>query len=98
MDEAIPKASFLFDLDGNACRQCLSARCWHGAKRLDVEGINVAVWRIHRKIRHERRFVTTCFCAKRAFTSIRAPAAAPQPACRGVQSAIGFDSPASPAP
>jgi HAD superfamily hydrolase (TIGR01509 family) len=49
MDEAIPKASFLFDLDGTLVDSVYQhVLAWREA--LDVEGINVAVWRIHRKI------------------------------------------------
>jgi beta-phosphoglucomutase-like phosphatase (HAD superfamily) len=49
MDGAIPKTSFLFDLDGTLVDSVYQhVRAWRKAP--DVEGINVSVWRIHRKI------------------------------------------------
>jgi HAD superfamily hydrolase (TIGR01549 family) len=49
MDGAIPKVSFLFDLDGTLVDSVYQhVLAWREA--LDVEGINVSVWRIHRKI------------------------------------------------
>jgi hypothetical protein len=49
MDGAVPAASFLFDLDGTLVDSVYQhVLAWREA--LDVEGIEVSVWRIHRKI------------------------------------------------
>src|SRR5258705_4916382 len=49
MDGAVPTASFLFDLDGTLVDSVYQhVLAWREA--LDVEGIEVSVWRIHRKI------------------------------------------------
>jgi HAD superfamily hydrolase (TIGR01549 family) len=49
MDGAIPKASFLFDLDGTLVDSVYQhVLAWREA--LEAEGIDVSVWRIHRKI------------------------------------------------
>jgi HAD superfamily hydrolase (TIGR01549 family) len=49
MDEAIPKASFPFDLDGTLIDSVYQhVLAWREA--LAAEGIDISVWRIHRKI------------------------------------------------
>jgi HAD superfamily hydrolase (TIGR01549 family) len=49
MDGAVPAASFLFDLDGTLVDSVYQhVLAWREA--LDVEGIEVSVWRIHRRI------------------------------------------------
>jgi HAD superfamily hydrolase (TIGR01549 family) len=49
MDEAIGKSSFLFDLDGTLVDSVYQhVLAWREA--LEAEGIDVSVWRIHRKI------------------------------------------------
>jgi HAD superfamily hydrolase (TIGR01549 family) len=49
MDEALGKSSFLFDLDGTLVDSVYQhVLAWREA--LEAEGIDVSVWRIHRKI------------------------------------------------
>src|ERR1700732_5119074 len=48
-DAAVPKASFLFDLDGTLVDSVYQhVLAWREA--LDAEGIDLSVWRVHRKI------------------------------------------------
>jgi HAD superfamily hydrolase (TIGR01549 family) len=48
-DAAVPKASFLFDLDGTLVDSVYQhVLAWREA--LDADGIDLSVWRIHRKI------------------------------------------------
>ena len=48
-DGAIPKTSFLFDLDGTLVDSVYQhVLAWREA--LDADGIDLSVWRIHRKI------------------------------------------------
>jgi len=47
---------FLFDLDGTLV-DSLYQHVLAWKKALDAEQIDLAVWRIHRKIRHERRSI-----------------------------------------
>ncbi len=49
VDGALPKASFVFDLDGTLVDSVYQhVLAWRTA--LESEGINLSVWRIHRKI------------------------------------------------
>src|SRR5262245_1738209 len=49
MNDAVPKPAFLFDLDGTLVDSVYQhVLAWREA--LDAEGIEVSVWRIHRKI------------------------------------------------
>jgi hypothetical protein len=49
VDGALPKASFVFDLDGTLVDSVYQhVLAWRTA--LENEGINLSVWRIHRKI------------------------------------------------
>jgi beta-phosphoglucomutase-like phosphatase (HAD superfamily) len=49
MDAAIWKTSFLFDLDGTLVDSVYQhVLAWREA--LEAEGIDVSIWRIHRKI------------------------------------------------
>ena len=48
-DAAVPKASFLFDLDGTLV-DSVYQHVLAGRDALDADGIDLSVWRIHRKI------------------------------------------------
>jgi beta-phosphoglucomutase-like phosphatase (HAD superfamily) len=49
VDGALPKASFVFDLDGTLVDSVYQhVLAWRTA--IESEGINLSVWRIHRKI------------------------------------------------
>ncbi|MEA2553219.1 MAG: hypothetical protein QOJ65_1395, partial [Fimbriimonadaceae bacterium] len=49
VDGALPKASFVFDLDGTLVDSVYQhVLAWRTA--LESEGINLSAWRIHRKI------------------------------------------------
>lgn len=49
IDDTTPKVSFVFDLDGTLVDSVYQhVLAWREA--LEIEGINLAVWRIHRKI------------------------------------------------
>src|SRR5258708_2225232 len=49
MEDAIPKPAFLFDLDGTLVDSVYQhVLAWREA--LETEGIDISIWRIHRKI------------------------------------------------
>jgi hypothetical protein len=69
VDGALPKASFVFDLDGTLVDSVYQhVLAWRTA--LESEGINLSVWRIHRKIGMSGGLFTNMLLRETAIISI----------------------------